>query len=76
MIRLRRVSLTIILAMAVSPNTAAAQDNGWRTIEIETTEVTAPDVAITPDVFDYAGWMAGGWTDPRVPAFLAKHAGR
>ena len=28
---------------------AIAQNDGWRTIEIETTEVTAPDVAITPD---------------------------
>ncbi len=51
MIRLCRVALTIILATAVSPKTATAQsdNNGWRTIEIETTEVTAPDVAITPD---------------------------
>ena len=28
---------------------ATAQDDGWRTIEIETTEVTTPDVALSPD---------------------------
>ena len=28
---------------------AAAQDDGWRTIEFETSEVTTPDVAISPD---------------------------
>jgi len=28
---------------------ATAQDDGWRTIEFETTEVTNPDVAISPD---------------------------
>jgi len=41
----------LVLMTSVLPNTAAAQDDndGWRTLEIETTEVTAPDVAITPD---------------------------
>ena len=40
--------LTALVTMwLVCPVTA--QDDGWRTIEIETTEVTAPDVAITPD---------------------------
>ena len=28
---------------------AAAQDDGWRTIEFETTEVTQPDVTLSPD---------------------------
>ena len=28
---------------------AAAQDNDWRTIELETTEVTEADVALSPD---------------------------
>lgn len=27
----------------------AAQSDGWRTIEVETTQATAPDVALTPD---------------------------
>ena len=43
MIRLRCVAL--VLVTLVLPNTAAAQDDGGRTIEFETTEVTAPDVA-------------------------------
>ena len=42
-------ALALVLVSSVLPNTATAQDDGWRTIEIETTEVTAPDVAITPD---------------------------
>ncbi len=37
----------LVTILLVRP--AAAQDDGWRTIEFETTEVTAPDVAITPD---------------------------
>ncbi len=51
MIRSCLVSLTIIVAIAASPNTAAAQDDndGWRTIEVETSEVTAPDVTVSPD---------------------------
>ena len=40
----------LTLGTALVPRPALAQDaDGWRTIEIETTEVTAPDVAITPD---------------------------
>ena len=39
--------MTFIMLLCVQPG--AAQDDGWRTIEIETTDVTAPDVAITPD---------------------------
>ncbi len=38
------VLLSLVL---VCPLTA--QNDGWRTIEFETTEVTAPDVAISPD---------------------------
>ena len=39
-----------VLATIFLAGPALAQDaDGWRTIEIETTEVTAPDVAITPD---------------------------
>jgi Tol biopolymer transport system component len=42
------VLLTACLsALIVRP--AAAQSDDWRTIEIETTEVTSPDVAISPD---------------------------
>ena len=37
-----------VLVALVLPNAAVAQDD-WRTIEFETTEVTAPDVSITPD---------------------------
>jgi len=49
MIRLWSVAFGLVLVTPVLPNTAAAQDDGWRTIEFETTEITAPDVAITPD---------------------------
>ena len=61
MIRLCRVALALVLVTSVLPNTAAAQDDGWRTIEIETTEVTSPDVAVSPDgewlVFTMLGHM-------------------
>jgi imidazolonepropionase-like amidohydrolase/WD40 repeat protein len=40
--------LPVLLSLLVV-GPAAAQDNGWRTIEFETTEVTAPDVAVSPD---------------------------
>ncbi len=49
MIRLCRVALALVLVTSVLPNTAAAQDDGRRTIEFETTEVTTPDVALSPD---------------------------
>ena len=40
----------VALATALAAQPVLAQDaDGWRTIEIETTEVTAPDVATTPD---------------------------
>ncbi|MCK5652136.1 MAG: hypothetical protein KAJ42_12190 [Gemmatimonadetes bacterium] len=50
MIRHRLTALTLIVAASAS-TAAVAQDESddWRTIEIETTEVTAPDVSITPD---------------------------
>ncbi|MCH8247721.1 MAG: PD40 domain-containing protein, partial [Bacteroidetes bacterium] len=39
-----------VLATILLAGPAVAQDNdGWHTIEFETTEVTAPDVAISPD---------------------------
>ncbi len=42
--------LAVLCAVSGTHPVAAQDDNdGWRTIEIETTEVTAPDVAITPD---------------------------
>ncbi len=41
---------TLVLTTVLVAQPVLAQDaDGWRTIEIETTEVTAPDVAITPD---------------------------
>ncbi len=51
MIRFCRVALALVLATSVLPNTAVAQDrdDGWRTIEFETTEVTSADVAVSPD---------------------------
>ena len=51
MIRSFLVSFALVLVTSVLPNAATAQDDGdgWRTIEFETTEVTAPDVALTPD---------------------------
>ena len=41
------VLLTAISLLCVHP--AAAQSDDWRTIEFETTEVTSPDIAISPD---------------------------
>jgi len=48
--KLPRPSLWIAASLSfvlVCPLTA--QDDGWRTIEFETTEVTSPDVAVSPD---------------------------
>ncbi len=39
----------LVFATLVLPNIAAAQDDDLRAIEFETTEVTAPDVAVSPD---------------------------
>ena len=49
MIRTCRVAVGLALVTSALPTAAAAQDDGWRTIEIETTEVTAPDVACSPE---------------------------
>jgi imidazolonepropionase-like amidohydrolase/Tol biopolymer transport system component len=51
---LHRFVLVPLVTLLLSPFALFAQDTqgaprGWRTIEIETTEVTAPDVAISPD---------------------------
>jgi len=43
------VWFALVLATLVLPHTAATQDNHLRTIEFETTEVTAADVALSPD---------------------------
>ena len=43
---------SLLLAASISlllVHPAIAQDDSWRTLEFETTEVTAPDVAISPD---------------------------
>ena len=39
----------VLASVLVAQPARAQDDDGWRTIEIETTEVTAPDAAITPD---------------------------
>ncbi len=41
--------LSVLASVLLTQPAHAQDDDGWRTIEIETTEVTAPDVAITPD---------------------------
>jgi imidazolonepropionase-like amidohydrolase/WD40 repeat protein len=50
MVRHRLTALTLIVAASAS-TAAVAQDanDNWRTIEVETSEVTAPDVALSPD---------------------------
>ena len=45
----RTLALAVLATALLARPTLAQDDDGWRTIEIETTEVTAPDVAITPD---------------------------
>ncbi len=42
-------SLVCLLTCVLVIPPAAAQDDDWRTIEFETTEVTAADVALSPD---------------------------
>ena len=39
----------LVLATSALPNAAAAQNDNWRTIEFDTTEVTTPDLAVSPD---------------------------
>ena len=41
--------LSVLATVLVSGPALAQADDGWRTIEFETTEVTSPDVAISPD---------------------------
>jgi imidazolonepropionase-like amidohydrolase/Tol biopolymer transport system component len=43
-----RVVLPVLLGVTVA-GPAAAQGDGWRTIEFRTAQVTAPDVAVSPD---------------------------
>jgi Tol biopolymer transport system component/imidazolonepropionase-like amidohydrolase len=38
-----------VFASLLCASPVAAQDTGWRAIQFETTEVTAPDVAVSPD---------------------------
>ncbi len=52
--RLRPASLALSIVVAaivslVCSGPVTGQENDWRTIEIETTEVTSPDVAVSPD---------------------------
>jgi len=47
--RLGLLPLAVLASVLVAQPALAQDADGWRTIEIETTEVTAPDVAITPD---------------------------
>jgi Tol biopolymer transport system component len=49
MVSHRLTALALLLAASASPAAAIAQDDDWRTIEFETTEVTDPDVAVSPD---------------------------
>ena len=46
---LRPIWFALVLATLVLPNPAAAQDDDWRTIEFETTEVTDADITVSPD---------------------------
>jgi WD40 repeat protein len=44
----RSIPIAVVLTLFIV-HPATSQDDGWRTIELETTEVTAPDVAVSPD---------------------------
>ena len=46
---LRPIWFALVLATLALPNPAAAQDDDWRTIEFETTEVTDADITVSPD---------------------------
>lgn len=41
----------LAIRTSIAPHCCAlnAQDDGWHTIEFETTQVTAPDITISPD---------------------------
>jgi dipeptidyl aminopeptidase/acylaminoacyl peptidase len=50
----RRFVLLVLVSLDLSAVSISAQEspqaeNGWRIIEFETTEVTAPDIAVSPD---------------------------
>ena len=45
----RLLPVAVAATILVCDPALAQNDDGWRTIEIETTEVTEPDVAITAD---------------------------
>ncbi len=53
---------------------ATAQDDGWRTIEFETSEVTFPDVTLSPDgewlIFNMLGHRV---TRERQCSFIKRH---
>lgn len=48
-VRRARRLLPLGLAVSAMAGSSAAQGNGWRTVNFETTQVTAPDVAIAPN---------------------------
>ena len=43
------LSVAVLATVLVSAPANAQNDDGWRTIEFETSEVTTPDVAVSPD---------------------------
>ena len=43
------LSVAVVATVLVSAPANAQNDDGWRTIEFETSEVTTPDVAVSPD---------------------------
>jgi hypothetical protein len=43
------LAITVVAFLAAPVSGFVAQDDDWRTIEIETSEVTAPDVTVSPD---------------------------
>ena len=47
MCRLPALCVACLPLLVVGP--VAAQDSGWRTIELDTVEVTRPDITVSPD---------------------------
>ena len=48
--QMRRLAVRCIACLTVLVvGPAVAQDGGWRTIELDTVEVTRPDVTLSPD---------------------------
>jgi tricorn protease-like protein len=76
MICLYRGALGLVVMTSLSPHAASGQidNNGWRTIEFETSEVTSPDVTLSPDgqrlIFTMLGHLfrmpVGGGTAEQV----------